>query len=424
MLQRTALLLAVATLGLPVHSQEVEGIVEGRGFSRVKIAVPAPVLDASDPGAAEAVARTVRDDLKFSGFFRVVRPELYDLVDGRDPAEVPHDEWMGIGADAVVVSRLASSGQRFDLFAWLYDNPSRTRLFSHRYAGGSDLLRRIAHQMADDIVRQYTGRPGIALTRIAFVSRHDSSSEIYLMDYDGRRVRRLTTTGTLNLSPVWSPDGERLAFVSWRENRPDVYVMDSTGAIDKLPVVPGELNAAPDWSPDGSRIAYSSDVDGNTEIYLLDLATGTNTRLTRTPSIETAPAFSPNGREIAFTSDRSGTPQIYVMDTEGLNVRRLSFEGSYNESAAWSPRGDRLAYVSRIEGRFDVVVMDVRSFAVRRLTRGDGNSENPRWSPDGRHLVFSSNRTGTYDIYTMAADGSGVRRLTRGVNSHTPDWSR
>ena len=40
------------------------------------------------------------------------------------------------------------------------------------------------------------------------------------MDYDGRRVRRLTTTGTINLSPTWSPDGNELAFTSWRGRQP------------------------------------------------------------------------------------------------------------------------------------------------------------------------------------------------------------
>ena len=46
-----------------------------------------------------------------------------------------------------------------------------------------------------------------ALSRIVFVSEVEGNKEIYLMDYDGQRIRRLSSSGTINLSPVWSPDG-------------------------------------------------------------------------------------------------------------------------------------------------------------------------------------------------------------------------
>jgi len=423
--------LAVGVLGLVVtahaqspDSRRLTGEVTGEGFTRIRIAVPDPEAPASARQVAAEIARTVRADLEFSGFFDVVDPSLYELIPSSPPDAVPHEDWESINADAVVVSRLTATDDRIDLQAWLHDTPSQSVLFGRRYGGTTDLLRRIAHQLSDDLVKQYTGRPGVALTRIAFVSRHAGGSEVYLMDYDGQRVRRLTTTGTINLSPAWSPEANRLAFVSWREKRPDIYFMDSAGTLTKTPVIVGELNAAPDWSPDGDRIVYSSDAAGNSDLYVLDLATGRNTRLTRTAAIETAPAFSPNGREIAFTSDRSGSPQIYVMDAEGLNTRRLSFKGSYNDSAAWSPRGDRMAYVSRIDGSFQIALLDVTTGEITLLTHGPYHNENPRWSPDGRHIVFSSNRSGSYDVYTMAADGSDVRRLTRGTNSITPDWSR
>jgi TolB protein len=422
---RTATVLiafSLASIATAQQRPDIEGNVEATR-TKIRIAVPVPEAPESARSAALEVAQTVRQDLEFSGFFEVVAPNLYDLMPPSPAEKVPHEDWISIGADAVVIMRLTDDGDRIDLQAWLYDNPSRSQLLGRRYGGGTDLLRRVAHQLSDDLVRQYTGLPGIALTRIAFVSRHGGASELYLMDYDGRRLRRLTTTGTINLSPAWSPDANRLAFVSWRDRRPDIYFIDSAGTLTKTPVLNGELNSAPDWAPDGERIAYSSDHHGNSELYIVDLTSGNNTRLTQTSAIETAPAFSPNGREVAFTSDRSGTPQVYVMDAEGLNTRRVSFKGGYNESPAWSPKGDRLAYVSRIDRRFHIVVLDISSGRLSRLTFGDHHNENPRWSPDGRHIVFSSNRSGTYDIYTVTADGADVRRLTRGTNSITPDWS-
>ena len=420
--------IAVAVLCLsPVAAQD-EGrkmvvTIEG-GMTAIKIAVPAPMADsADDPNAGELVL-ALRDDLRFSGFFDIVDPSLYRLVPPAEGAEERHEDWLSIGAEALIRLRLRSSGDRIDLEARLYDKSGGGLLFARRYGGSTDLVRRVAHTLADDLVKHYTGHPGIATTRIAFVSAHGENKEIYLMDYDGRRIRRLTTSGTLNITPAWSPDGNELAYVSWRGRQPAVYVMSNEGTLGALAIVGSELSSSPDWAPDGRRLVYSADVDGNTELFVLDRSSGKNTRLTHHAAIDTSPAYSPNGREIAFTSDRTGVPQVYVMSAEGVNVRRVSWSGSYNDSAAWSPNGDRLAYASRIDGWFEIVVLDLTTEKVTQLTRGPGHNENPRWSPDGRHIVFSSNREGDYQIYTMRADGGDVSRRTRGRESFTPDWSK
>jgi TolB protein len=399
------------------------GVISGSGFTKIKIAVPDPEADASGRDAAREVGQTLRDDLSFSGYFDVIDPALYPLA-ASSPEKIPADKWASLGAAAVTFARVGAAGGRIDLRAKLtYTNPPTT-LFDRRYGGPTDLTRRAAHQLADDIVQQLTGQPGVAGTWIAFVSRHAGGKEIYMMDYDGQRVRRITTTGSINLMPVWSPVSQRLAFMSWRSGAPSVDILDSDGKITRAPVVGGTMNICPDWSPDGGKLVYASNAPGNADIYVLDLGTGRSTRLTNSPAIETSPSFAPNGREISFTSDRGGTPQIYVMDAEGLNVRRLTTEGTYSDAAAWSPKGDKIAYATRIDGRFDIVVSAVATGATTRLTHGEGSNENPRWSPDGRHIVFASSRAGTFDIYTMNADGGEVRRLTRGGNCETPDWSR
>ena len=415
-------------LAVPASAQEVgeiTGQVRAEGIPVVPIAVPDPVATGQAVAVAAEIIETVRYDLDFSGYFDIVAPRLYELVPPPEGVEPRYDDWRAIGADSLLQLDVAYRDERIDVVARLYDLPGKKVLFAYRYGGEFDLLRRIAHQVSDDLVQHFTGTPGIALTWVAFSSTHGKDSkELFLMDYDGRRIRRLTTTGTLNITPAWSPIADVLAFMSWREKQPAIYLLDGEGKLSKAPALTSELSASPEWSPDGRRMVYAGDAGGNLDLYMLDLASGKNTALTRTPSIEMAPAWAPNAREIAFTSDRSGSPQIYVMDAEGLNVRRITFQGNYNDSAAWSPDGDKIAYVSRINGRFDVHVYDIPSDSHRRLTFGDGNNENPRWSPDSRHLVFASDRRGTYDIYTMRADGSHAVRLTKGGDCFTPDWSR
>ena len=419
----------VALLVAPALAQQppqppggIGGVITGTGFTKIKIAVPDPVADGALAATAREIGQTVRDDLDFSGYFEVVPPSLYPLA-ATSPETTPDAKWQSIGASDVAFARLGGTSGRLDLRARLQTTSPPSTLFDRRYGGPADLARRVAHQLADDIVQQLTGQPGIASTWIAFVSKHDKGKEIYMMDYDGQRVRRITTTNSINLMPTWSPVAQRLAFMTWRSGPPAIDILESDGRIARAQTVGGTLNISPDWAPDGRKLVYASNASGNADVYILDLAAGRSTRLTNSPAIDTSPSFSPTGREIAFTSDRSGSPQIYVMDAEGLNARRLTSGDEYADAAAWSPKGDRIAYASRVDGRFEVVVVDVATGAATQITHHEGNSENPRWAPDGRHIVFSSNRAGTYDIYTMRSDGTDVRRLTRGGDCITPDWS-
>jgi TolB protein len=406
----------------PPKPEGLSGVISGSGFTKIKIAIPDPAAEPALLETAKELGQTLRDDLAYSGYFDVIDPALYPLAATSHEANA-EARFASLGANALVDGKVFVSGGRVDFRAHLANTNPATTLFDRRYGGPSDLARRVAHQVADDIVQQLTGQSGIALTWIAFVSKHGTGKEVYMMDYDGQRLRRITTTNSISLMPTWSPVAQRLAYMSWRTGPPSIDILESDGRIARAPTAGGTMNISPDWSPDGRKIVYASNASGNSEIYILDLSTSRSVRLTNSPAIDTSPSWSPKGREIAFTSDRSGSPQIYIMDAEGLNPRRLTTRDEYADAAAWSPKGDKLAYATRHDGRFDIAVIDVASGATALLTHGEGNNENPRWSPDGRHIVFASSRAGSYDLYTMRADGSEVRRLTRGGDCFTPDWS-
>lgn len=429
-LRISAVLLATAIGAAAAQSQvpqkpgeEVTGVISGAAASRIALALP-PAL--AGPGAqlsdAAAAGQVLRDDLEFSGWFGLLDPQ----GEGRIPAASLRDPkaWKPVGAAYVALVTLSADGANARLRVQLSETGGGSVILEKTWGGQLPAdLRRLAHVAADALVEQLTGRPGIAQTRIAFVTQSGKAKEVYLMDYDGARVRKLTDTRTINLSPNWSPDARRLVFLSFLGRKPSIYLLDENGTVTTLRPGGGDLNSAPSFAPDGRTLAFSSDRDGNSEIYLMDVATHVETRITNNPGIDTSPCWSPDGRQIAFTSDRSGSPQLYVMNADGTNVRRLTFEGTYNESAAWSPDGGRIAFVSRLEGRFEIVIHDLGSGKEKIITNGRGNKENPRWAPDGRRLIFASDREGTWSIYTIRDDGSDVRRLTRGAASFTPDWS-
>ena len=72
-----------------------------------------------------------------------------------------------------------------------------------------------AHKFADEIIfRLGGGIPGIAESKIYFISSRSGHKEIWAMDYDGANQHQVTHLGSISLSPRISPDGSRLAFSS------------------------------------------------------------------------------------------------------------------------------------------------------------------------------------------------------------------
>ncbi len=369
-----------------------------------------PAGDKSARAMAVTAEEVLANDLENSAVFSVTRA----WVPGQQPFDI----------QATVGGQWTVSGSQVKLTGEVRDVPARRPILVREYRGPQSDWRSLVHRFADDVVLQFTGEPGVAQTRIAFVADQAKSKELYVMDFDGERRHPLTADQSLALSPAWSPEGSLLLFTSYRGGTgPQVFVIAAGGGRPYLVSGRAGLNTSASYSPDGREIVCTLSLDGNPEIYLLDARGGTPRRLTNTRGIDTSPCWSPTGREIAFTSDRAGKPQVYVMDREGGNVRRLTYDVDYTDSPAWSPRGDRIAFVARTGAGFDIYVCRADGSGTRLLVSG-GSNENPRWSPDGRHMVFSSNRDSVPGLYVTDLDDRIPRRLdTGGLRAQSPAWS-
>ena len=116
----------------------------------------------------------------------------------------------------------------------LYDltTPDQRLIATKKFELPVAQARRLAHKIADEVVLQFTGEPGIADTKIAYVTGPRGAKEIVMADYDGAGIDPVTKNGSINLSPVWSPDARSLAFTSLQAglSRPLPGVSRSSGA--------------------------------------------------------------------------------------------------------------------------------------------------------------------------------------------------
>jgi TolB protein len=375
-------------------------------------------------GMQSEVEKTVTQDLIMADLFYLLeRAKLPPQGGYLTEENVDFKQWEDTGAEFLLSMGLRAEGDTISMEFRLFDVVQHIYVAGKRYKGSPGEVRVIAHRTIDEVIKQLTGERGIFQTKIAFVTDRTGNKEIALMDIDGHGVKMVTQNGSINISPVWHPDGRSLLYTSFLRRNPDLYqVFLSTGSSVLLSAAPGP-NATPAWSPDGKGIALMMRGRDSTEIYLLNQQGKDPVQLTRSWDNKVSPAWSPDGKQLVFVSDRSGNPQIYIMDLATRKLRRLTYEGVYNCSPAWSPKGDKIAFARQEEGGFHIYTIRPDGTDVRRITR-EGSNENPSWAPDGRHIAFSSRRGGNSAIYMTTSDGGGPWRVTTSESNETePAWS-
>jgi len=411
-----SLFLSSAALPLAAQTQITTTITPDKALQVARIAVPRPDTTLPLETINTPFFAPLTRDLAYSGVFAIA-PIPPNIPPGADLAKAAN-------AQFVLALKIDKQGEEFTVEARLLDSTGATQS-GKRYRGSSGALSRIAHTIANDLVRTVNGKPGIFLSRIGFASNRTGHFEIWLMDWDGANQRQITRHNALSILPSWSADGERMVYTLFPTGgTSDMYIINRRDG-GRVRVRTGlGLNTSATFSPISNDIAFVGSVAGNPDIYVIK-DDGTNLRrLTSDSSIESTPEWSPNGQQISFTSGRSGSPQIYTMDADGANVQRISFEGEWNDDATWSPDGSQLAYTSRIDGRFQIRVADLVTHQSRILA-GEGSNEQPTWSPDGKWIAFQSNRSGRWQIYRMRVDtGSDLLQLTFEGENKDPDWSK
>ena len=396
----------------------------------IPMAIPVPVsLSDNDQTdlLAEQVAGLLARSLDFTGYFNIIDRRAFLDAPGEQGItvkEVNFQNWRTIGAELLITGGVRFDGRVLQLEFRLFDPFRQELLFGKRYTGEAADLREIVLRFCDEMLYRLTGDFGVFNTKMAFVSETDSGKALFISDFDGENVRRLTDKDNIVVSPAWSADGRYLAYTSYKNDRPEIFIRSmDTGEETLLSSYDG-LNITPAWKPGGSKMAATLSFEGDEEIYLLTGSGKVDKRLTSSWGVDVSPAFSPDGKKMAFVSGRAGSPQIYIMDLETGRTNRLTFEGRYNTQPQWSPKGDRIAYSGMKDGSSDIYLIKPDGSGLVQLTRDAGRNESPSWSPDGNMIVFSSTRKGSSDIYAMTSSGANQRRIIElEGNQSLPAWS-
>jgi dipeptidyl aminopeptidase/acylaminoacyl peptidase len=267
------------------------------------------------------------------------------------------------------------------------------------------------------------------------IMKDQNSSNLWITDVKGERLRQLTDGSWRDSAPVWSPDGKRIAFLSDRSGSAQVHVMwadtRETLQLTRVERAPGGLK----WSPDGRFILFTTSLPDDTSILPVKLPpVPRGAQLAKGAVIVDRLSWGSDG---VGPTTKSYT-QVFVVDALVGGTPRQISSGNYSHSSPeWSADG-RTIYVSGIRkpdaeylrGDSEIYAINVATLGVTALTDRKGPDSNPIVSPDGKWIAYTGyndeNYTSTLShLYLMDAAG-GNKRLWQGNLPSSPgnvEWA-
>jgi dipeptidyl aminopeptidase/acylaminoacyl peptidase len=310
------------------------------------------------------------------------------------------------------------------------------------------------------------------------VEKNQKPQQIYTVPMDGGSPRQITSDGTTNERPKWSPDSKQIYFTSNRDGSKQIWVMDADGSHARQITRLSTEASGHIVSPDGKKLVFVSEVfpecgsdDACNKRMLDDEAKAkihpriytsllyrhwTEFRSKRrqhifsmnvdgselkdlTPGTHEAPPFSlegedeyiisPDSGEVAFAMNvdadqaTSTNVDIYTVPIGGGDAKKITLGLGADNEPSYSPDGKMLAFRSQQRAgdesdRWRLMVLDRASGRTLSLTEGlDRWVGSATWSPDSTRLFFTMEDRGRTGLQMIAATGGGTRNIVTGASS-------
>ena len=281
---------------------------------------------------------------------------------------------------------------------------------------------------------EYTGDPQISpdgnyvvYQRIGFDIMNDKSiGSLWLQGIKDRSIHHKLTLNLHNeQNACWSPSGDRIAFVSKSEHGSEIFVYwTATGALAKLTQLensPSNLS----WSPDGKWIAFSMKENAKPPVIAKMPAKPEKAKWADAPRVTDRLKHEADGTGYL----KPGFSHLYVVPSEGGSARKLT-SGDFNHasSLSWAPDGRTIYFSSNRNEDWEydfrnseVYSVSVHSGEITQITNTKGPDFSPMVSPDGKQLAYLGyeDKVQAYQttkLRIMQLDGTLVELISKNLD--------
>ena len=210
----------------------------------------------------------------------------------------------------------------------------------------------------------------------------------------------LASTAIMEIGAQISPDGTRVLYNSDQRGNLDIWLLQlASGSKRNLTENYEGVDLSPIWSPDGEFIAFASSRDGG-GIFVVSEYGGNVRQVVSLPFNDVRGlSWSPDGKKLAYNLNR----KIFIVPAEGGKPGEINLPHSVRISPVWFPKSNRLAYIPwnqiwsvGLDGSSPTLMMDKPGLLFP-----------PIWSPDGKRIFFKWKHGDMNDIWWVAVDERG-----------------
>jgi dipeptidyl aminopeptidase/acylaminoacyl peptidase len=253
------------------------------------------------------------------------------------------------------------------------------------------------------------------------IMKDGSKGDLWLLSSDGRTHEKLTSRAFNESQGRWSPSGDRIAFVSKGDHGSEIYVYWMvSGALAKLTQLENSPSSI-SWSPNGESIAFTMKVNAKAPVIAKMPAKPKDAKWAKAPRITDRLKHEADGSGYL----KPGFTHIFTIPSEGGSARQLT-SGDFNHrgSLSWSPDGEHIYFSANRNENWEyefrnseVYSLNVASGSIAALTDRNGPDSSPKISPDGKHIAYTGykDKVQTYQVQTlqmMDANGSNKKTIS------------